>query len=178
MAVWHLEDWCECFKAICFTHFDTFLLAGWCLSCRFPYSVSVSWGRDKHGCFTHVCYRISQTQRGRTTASESVVGCFVSVGRRSALLIAYRSAGSEPVSSRRGYHFSIQLSHLWGALFGLSGLYVLGHSQVDEFILSLGLHHARALLSHHLYVFGDVYVAVQTCSETRTTVRKTVRQNK
>lgn len=30
------------------THLETFLLTGWCLSCRFPYSVSVSWGREEH----------------------------------------------------------------------------------------------------------------------------------
>lgn len=43
------------------THLETFLLTGWCLSCRFPYSVSVSWGREEH----FWCdWRITQTPRG------------------------------------------------------------------------------------------------------------------
>lgn len=53
-------------------------------------------------------------------------------------------------------------THQVGAVLGLSGLYVLRHSQVDELVLGFCLHHARALLSHHLDVFWDVDITVQT----------------
>lgn len=59
-AVWGLEEWCECIRELQLSHiffsffhtdthiqqlahFETFLLAGFF---RFPYSVSVSWGRE------------------------------------------------------------------------------------------------------------------------------------
>lgn len=53
------------------------------------------------------------------------------------------------------------MSHQAGALLGLGGLNVLGHRQVDEPVLGLGLHHAGPLLAHHLDVFLDVDVTVQ-----------------
>lgn len=46
-------------------------------------------------------------------------------------------------------------------MFGLGGRDVLGHGQVDELVLGLGLHHAGALLSNHHDVLGDVDVTVQ-----------------
>ncbi len=58
--------------------------------------------------------------------------------------------------------FSVPVAHHVGAVFGLGGLYVLRHRQVDELVLGLCLHHARALLSHHLDVLGDVNITVQT----------------
>lgn len=48
-------------------------------------------------------------------------------------------------------------------MFGLGGHDVLGHGQVDELVLGLGLHQAGALLSHHHDVLGDVDVTVQAC---------------
>lgn len=56
-------------------------------------------------------------------------------------------------------------SHHGGVIFGLGGLDVLGYSQVDEPVLGLGLHHAGPLLTHHLDVFLDVDITVQTCGE-------------
>lgn len=61
--------------------------------------------------------------------------------------------------------FSVPVAHHGGRVFGFGGLYVLGHSQVDELVLGLCLHHTRALLSHHLDVFGDVNITVQTYGE-------------
>lgn len=52
-------------------------------------------------------------------------------------------------------------AHHGGKSFDLGGLDVLGHGQVDELVLGLGLHHAGALFSDHLDVLGDVDVAVQ-----------------
>lgn len=87
-AVWRLEEPCECIREIqCThsvihrdiqtpTHFETFLLAGWCLSCRFPYSVSVSWGKKKQRHFRYD----SNTERGPST-SLVYVAVFFSVSR-------------------------------------------------------------------------------------------------
>lgn len=57
---------------------------------------------------------------------------------------------------------SVNVTHQVGAVLDLAGLDALGHSQVDELVLGFCLHQAGALLSHHLDVFGDVDVAVQT----------------
>lgn len=56
--------------------------------------------------------------------------------------------------------FYVPVAHHAGSLLGLGTLYVLRHSQIDELVLGLCLHHTRALLSHHLYVFRDVNVTV------------------
>lgn len=53
-------------------------------------------------------------------------------------------------------------AHQVGTAFKLGGLDALGHGQVDELVLGFCLHQAGALLSHHLDVFGNVDVAVQT----------------
>jgi len=45
----------------------------------------------------------------------------------------------------------------------LLGLDVLLNSHVNELVLRLRLHHARALPAYHLDGFGDVDIAVQTC---------------
>lgn len=110
-AVWGLEWRCECIKDIQFTHtfsflslsythtlthFETFLLAGWCLSCRFPYSVSVSWGREKHRHISDMTGGLlKQRERGLVTGLVCVVYCFLSPGQCSSLtscsLITYHS---------------------------------------------------------------------------------------
>lgn len=56
--------------------------------------------------------------------------------------------------------FFVSVAHHAGILFGLGALYVLRHSQIDELVLGLCLHHTRALLSHHLDVFRDVNITV------------------
>lgn len=58
--------------------------------------------------------------------------------------------------------FLSAVAHQAGAVCELAGLYVLRHTQVDELVLGLSLHHAGALLAHHLDVFGDVNITVQT----------------
>lgn len=207
-AVWRLEEPCECIREIqCThsvihrdiqmpTHFETFLLAGWCLSCRFPYSVSVSWGKKKQRHFRYD----SNTERGPST-SLVYVAVFFSVSRSKfifhkhlsdnifcwhwtgllqskvqrptdlqisiffswnlLLSLLYQSI-VEPQEKTNSSFFSVAVAHQVGAIFGLGGLYVLRHRQVDELVLGLCLHHARALLSHHLDVFRDVNVTVQT----------------
>ena len=61
--------------------------------------------------------------------------------------------------------FSFSIAYHGSTVFGFGGLYVLQHSQVDELVLGLGLHHTRALLSYHLDVFGDVNITVQAYRE-------------
>lgn len=108
----------------------------------------------------------------------SGVDCFLPLGQCSSFtsrsLITYHSADIELVG-RKGLlkhgptksvvlfvHFPGPVAHHGGAVFGLGGLYVLGHRQVDELVLGLCLHHPGALLSHHLDVFRDVKITVQT----------------
>lgn len=54
------------------------------------------------------------------------------------------------------------VTHHGGVLLGGGGLDVLGHGQVNELVLGLSLDHPGALLPHHLNVFWDVNVNVQT----------------
>lgn len=78
--------------------------------------------------------------------------------QRSISLYQSSSATREEIPSG----FSVACAHQVGTFFGLGALYVLGHRQVDELVLGLCLHHARPLLSHHLDVFWNVNITVQT----------------
>lgn len=49
----------------------------------------------------------------------------------------------------------------------LLSLNVLLNSHVNKLVLRLCLHHARTLPAYHLDSFGDVDIAVQTCSRAR-----------
>ncbi|TNN54559.1 hypothetical protein EYF80_035262 [Liparis tanakae] len=134
------------------THFETFLLAGWCLRVNVHLSQA-----------TLITYRpadIDQPALDFKSAAKSAKAYWHTY----ALLFPTCRPRDKTTSCILSVTSSCPVAHHGGAVFGLGGLDVLRHRQVDELVLGFRLHHPRALLPHHLDVFRDVEITVQTCS--------------